>query len=96
MLNISPIEHCAYRTPWYWNYGSFGYNLGNRGFLALRGSEFKELLLIALTNHHPVPVDFGDLTDIMNVIMQPEKQLAFAGKFFNDGGDSSMIANHYP
>jgi hypothetical protein len=32
----------------------------------------------------------------MNVIMQPEKQLAFAGKFFNDGGDSSMIANHYP
>jgi hypothetical protein len=47
--------------------------LGNWGLLGLRGSEFKKLLLIALSNDYPVPTDFGDLTHIVYLIMQSKK-----------------------
>ena len=49
--------------------------LGKRciGLLDLRDGEFQQLLLIALTNDHPVPPDFADLTHIGDLVVQPKK-----------------------
>ena len=41
--------------------------------IALRYGEFKQLLLIALTNDYPVSPDFADLTYIGDLVVQPEE-----------------------